>query len=113
MVTAVLAIALLCLIILGFACVIVRIIEAVTNTSHEVISVIILSLCAVLLIVSFICKFSFSETLDKETLDAVKERHARMLERCPTEVGECEIKWLDYRADSLRAEYKVQRLKYE
>lgn len=113
MVTAVLAIAILCLIILGLACFVLRIVEAITNTSHEVIYFIIVMLCTVLVIVSCVCKFCFSETLDKETLDTVKERHARMLERCPTEVGECEIKWLDYRADSLRAEYKVQRLKYE
>lgn len=113
MVTAVFAITFLCWILLGFVYVGVRLVEAITDTSHEVICRIVVLLWTVSLITLFVCKFCFSETIDKDTLDIVKERHARMLERCPTEVGECEIKWLDYRADSLRAEYKVQRLKYE
>lgn len=113
MVTTVFGIAILCWIILGLAFVGVCFIDAVFDTTHDVIGVTIAILWAVSLITCFVCKIGFSDALDKETLDMVKERRAKMLERCPTEVGECEIKWLDYRADSLRAEYKVQRLKYE
>lgn len=64
-------------------------------------------------ICSTVCRLAFSESLNNDKLARVKERHTQMLERCPVEVGECTIKWLNYRADSLRAEYNVQKVKYE
>lgn len=113
MVTTVFGIAILCWIILGLVFVGVCFVEAITDKSHEVIGLTISILWIASIIVCIVCRIGFSDTLDKETLDMVKENRAQLLERCPAEVGECEIKWLDYRADSLRAEYKVQRLKYE
>lgn len=113
MVTTVCGIAFLCWIILGLVFIGVCFVEAITDTSHEVISLTIACLLVASVIVCVVCRIGFSDTLDKETLDTVKENRAQLLERCPTEVGECEIKWLDYRADSLRAEYNVQMLKYE
>lgn len=113
MVTTVVGIAFLCWIVFGIAFVIVCLVEAITEKSHEVIGLTLALLWIASLIISFVCKIGFSDALDKETLDMIKENREQILKRCPTEVGECEIKWLDYRADSLRAEYKVQRLKYE
>ena len=113
MVTTVIGITFLCWIVFGIAFVGVCLVEAITEKSHEVIGLTFALLWIASLIISFACKMGFSDTLDKETLDMIKENRAQLLESCPTEVGECTIKWLDYRADSLRAEYKVQRLKYE
>ena len=113
MVTTVIGITFLCLIVFGIAFVGVRLVEVITEKSHEVIGLTFALLLIVSLIISFVCKIGFSDTLDKETLDMVKENRVQLLERCPTEVGEWTMKWLDYHADSLHCEYRVQRHKYD
>lgn len=113
MVTTVIGITFLCWIVFGIAFVGVCLVEVITEKSHEVIGLTFALLLIVSLITGFACKIGFSDTLDKEALDMVKENRVQLLERCPTEVGECTIKWLDYHADSLHCEYRVQRHKYD
>lgn len=57
----------------------------------------------------------FSDDIDVQGLQVAKtSQRARLLQKCPEDVeGICHMHWLDYRADSLRAEYKVLRNVYD
>lgn len=56
----------------------------------------------------------FSDDIDAEGLQVVKtSRRAQLLQKCPEDIeGICHMHWIDYKSDSLHAEYKVLRNVY-
>lgn len=92
-----------------FAC----IYETLTDSVCDAFEIVCAFICFIALLNCTICRLAFIDNLDAEKLARVKEHHAELIERCPLNVGECEIKWLNYHADSLHREYLVQRHKYE
>ena len=113
MITTILGISLVIIAISGLLFMFACIYETLTDSSYNTFE----TVCAIIFLAAMlncaICRFAFMDKLDAEKLEGVKERRAELIERCPLNVGECEIKWLDYHADSLHYEYLVQRHKYE
>lgn len=66
------------------------------------------------LVTSGVTYVFYSDDIDAQGLQVAKTSHReRLLQKCPEDVeGICHMHWLDYRADSLRAEYKVLRNVY-
>lgn len=87
--------------------------DMLTDCSCDTLELVCALICSVAMLNCGICRLAFIDEIDAEKLEDVKERRAELIERCPLNVGECEIKWLDYHADSLHCEYLVQRHKYE
>lgn len=113
MITTILGISFATWLIFGLLFILIVIYDELSVTSHDKTAIVFGLICAIGLLNCGICRLAFSKELDEEALANVKERYFEMIERCPLNVGECEIKWLNYHADSLKAEYKVQRNKYE
>lgn len=113
MITTILGVSILIMVISGLGFLFMCLFDMLTDESHDKIEITLALIWFVAILNCAICRLAFMDELDADKLKSVKERRAELIERCPLNVGECEIKWLDYRADSLRAEYKVQRLKYE
>lgn len=113
MITTILGISASIWIISGLLFILVVIYDALSATSHDKTTITLGLICAVAVINCIICKIAFYKDIDNEALAKVKERYFDLIERCPQNIGECEIKWLDYHADSLHYEYMVQRHKYE
>lgn len=113
MITTILGISLAIMAISGLLFAFACIYEALTDSSHDTFETVCALIFLVALLNCAICRFAFNDNLDAEKLEGVKERRAELIERCPLNVGECEIKWLDYHADSLHYEYMVQRHKYD
>ena len=113
MITIILGISAAIWVLSGLLFILVCIYDELSDTSHDKTAITLGLICAVALINCGICKIAFYKDLDNEALAHVKDRYSYMIERCPLNVGECELKWLNYHADSLKAEYHVQRHKYE
>lgn len=113
MITTILGISAAIWIISGLLFILVVIYDELSATSHDKTAITLGLICAVALMNCGICKIAFYKDIDKEALTKVKERYFNLIEHCPLNVGECELKWLDYHADSLHCEYRVQRHKYE
>lgn len=113
MITTILGISLVIMVISGLLFVFACIYETLTDSSYDTFEIVCALICFVALLNCAICRLAFMDKLDTEKLAGVKERRAELIERCPLNVGECELKWLDYHADSLHCEYLVQRHKYE
>lgn len=113
MITTIFVISLAAWLIFGLLFILIVIYDELSATSHDKTAIAFVLICAVGVLNCGICRFAFSDELDNEALTNVKEHYAELIERCPLNVGECEIKWLDYHADSLKAEYMVQRHKYD
>ena len=113
MITTILGISTAIWVLSGLLFILVCIYDELSATSHDKTAITLGLICAVALINRGICKIAFYKDIDNEALANVKEHYFEMIERCPLNVGECELKWLNYHADSLKAEYHVQRHKYE
>ena len=113
MITTILGISLAIMAISGLLFIFACIYEALTDSSCNTFETVCALIWFVAILNCAICRLAFLDKLDAEKLEGVKERRAELIERCPLNVGECEIKWLDYHADSLHCEYLVQRHKYE
>lgn len=113
MITTILGISAAIWIISGLLFILVVIYDEISATSHDKTTITLGLICAVALMNCVICKIAFYKDIDKEALTKVKERYFDLIEHCPLNVGECELKWLDYHADSLHCEYRVQRHKYD
>lgn len=113
MITTILGISAAIWIISGLLFILVVIYDELSATSHDKTAITLGLICAVALMNCVICKIAFYKDIDNEALTKVKERYFDLIERCPLNVGECELKWLDYHADSLHCEYRVQRHKYD
>lgn len=113
MITTILGISLVVMVISGLAFLFMCLFDMLTNDTHDKIEITFALIWFVAILNCAICRLAFMDTLDAEKLEGVKERRAELIERCPLNVGECELKWLDYHADSLHCEYMVQRHKYE
>jgi len=113
MITTILGASILAMVISGLLFVFACAYEAITDNSCNTFEIVCALIWFVAMLNCAVCRLAFLDTLDAEKLASVKERRAELVERCPVTVGECELKWLDYHADSLHFEYMVQRHKYE
>lgn len=113
MITTILGISILTVVISGLVFAFTCLYDMLTDSSCDTVELVCALICCVAMLNCAICRFAFIDKLDAEKLESVKERRAELIERCPLNVGECEIKWLNYHADSLHCEYLVQRHKYE
>lgn len=113
MITTILGISLAIMVISVLLFVFACIYETLTDSSYDTFEIVCALICFVAMLNCAICRLAFNDDLDAEKLASVKERRDELIERCPQNIGECEIKWLDYHADSLHYEYMVQRHKYE
>ena len=113
MITTILGISAAIWIISGLLFILVCVYDALSATSHDKTAITLGLICAVAMINCGICKIAFYKDIENEALANVKEHYFELIERCPLNVGECELKWLNYHADSLHYEYMVQRHKYE
>jgi hypothetical protein len=56
----------------------------------------------------------FSDDFAKHKLEYLTTtKHEQLVKQCPNEEGLCRLNWLEYRADSLKAEYRVQRDEFD
>lgn len=113
MITTILGISLAIMVISVLLFVFACIYETLTDSSYDTFEIVCALICFVAMFNCAICRLAFNDDLDAEKLASVKERRDELIECCPQNIGECEIKWLDYHADSLHYEYMVQRHKYE
>lgn len=113
MITTIFDVSLVIMAISGLAFLFMCVFDMSTNDTHNKIEITFALIWFVAILNCTICKLAFNDNLDAEKLESVKERRADLIERCPLNASECEIKWLDYHADSLHCEYLVQRHKYE
>lgn len=113
MITTILELFTICCVITFIAIFVVAMFSIVFDKECDTCLYVLIVIFIIAGVCSTVCRLAFSESLDNDKLARVKEHHAQMFERCPVEVGECAIKWLNYRADSLKAEYNVQKVKYE
>lgn len=113
MITTILGVSIVIMVISGLLFMFTCIFEASTDSSCNTFEIVCALIWFVAMLNCAICRLAFNDDLDAEKLASVKERRAELIERCPLNVGECELKWLDYHADSLHYEYMVQRHKYD
>ena len=113
MITTILGVSILIMVISGLAFLFMCVFDMLTDDTHDTFEIVCAIIWFVAILNCAICRLAFMNELDAEKLESIKERRAELIERCPLNVGECEIKWLDYHADSLHCEYMVQRHKYE
>ena len=106
-----LVIGVLCIIILGIA------VLADADSDNSVI-VGISTTCLILWIIcagtALVTHILFEDDFAKHELEyLLTTKHEQLVKQCPNEEGLCRLDWLDYRADSLRAEYEVQRSEFD
>ena len=117
MVVTICSIATVGMLITGVLCFIILGIAALTDADGPVV-VGIATTCIALFIICagtpvFIHIF-FSDDFSKHKLEYLTTtKHEQLVKQCPNEEGLCRLNWLDYRADSLKAEYKVQRAEFD
>ena len=113
MITTILCVSIVIMGISGLLFMFTCVFDAITDSSCDTFEIVCALIWFVATLNCAICSLAFNDDLDAEELASVKERRAELFERCPQNVGECELKWLNYHADSLHCEYKVQRYKYD
>ncbi len=106
------------MLIFGVLCIIILGIAALTDTEDSSIVVGIAMTCIILWIIcagtSVITHVFFSDDYSKHRLEYLTTtKHEQLVKQCPNEEGLCRLNWLDYRADSLKAEYQVQRAEFD
>ena len=106
------------MLIFGVLCIIVLGIAALTDSEDSPIAVGISITCIALWIIcagtSVITHVFFSDDYSKHKLEYLTTtKHEQLVKQCPNEEGLCRLNWLDYRADSLKAEYQVQRAEFD
>ena len=119
MVVTICSIAIAGMYVIGVLFFIILGIAALTNADNpSQIVVVKLTTCIVFWIIcavtaAFIHIF-FSDDFSKHKLEYLTTtKHEQLVKQCPNEEGLCRLNWLDYRADSLKAEYKVQRAEFD
>ena len=56
----------------------------------------------------------FSDDVAKHKLEYLTTtKREQLVKQCPNEEGLCRLNWLDYRADSMKAEYMVQKAEFD
>lgn len=105
------------MLIFGILCIIVLGIAALIDADGPV-AVGISTTCIILWILSagtaLFTHIFFSDDYSNHKLEYLTTtKHERLVKECPNEEGLCRLKWLDYRADSMKAEYQVQRAKFD
>lgn len=117
MVVTICSIATVGMLIIGVLFFIIISIAALTDADVPVV-VGIATTCVALFIIcagtaAFIHIF-FTNDLSKHKLEYLTTtKHEQLVKQCPNEEGLCRLNWLDYRADSLKAEYHVQRAEFD
>lgn len=106
------------MLIFGILCIIVLIFAAAfADIESKIIEVIVMISFGLWIICAGTAAFThifFSDEYSNHKLEYVTTtRHERLVKECPNEEGLCRLKWLDYRADSMKAEYQVQRAKFD
>ena len=106
------------MLIFGILCIIVLGIAALTDAEDNKIVEIAAMTCIVLWIISagtaVITHVFFADDYSKHKLEYLTTtRHEQLVKECPNEEGLCRLRWLDYRADSMKAEYQVQRAEFD
>lgn len=105
------------MLIFGILCIVVLIgAAAFADIESKIVEVIALSCFGLWIISAGTAAFThifFSDEYSKHKFEYVTTtRHERLVKECPNEEGLCRLKWLDYRADSMKAEYQVQRAEF-
>ena len=117
MVVTICSIATVGMLIIGVLFFIILSIAALTDADIPIV-VGIATTCTVLFIIcagtaAFIHIF-FTNDVSKHKLEYLTTtKHEQLVKQCPNEEGLCRLNWLDYRADSLKAEYHVQRAEFD
>jgi hypothetical protein len=105
------------MLIIGVLCIIVLGIAAIVNTDGPVAVGIIMTCFILWIICAGTAAFThlfFSDDYSKHKLEyLITTKHEQLVKQCPNEEGLCRLNWLDYRADSLKAEYRVQRAEFD
>ena len=103
--------------VIGVLCFIILGIAALTDADSPIV-VGIATTCIALWIIcagtaAFIHIF-FTNDVSKHKLEYLTTtKHEQLVKQCPNEEGLCRLNWLDYRADSLKAEYQLQRAEFD
>lgn len=106
-----LVIGVLCIIILGIA---VLADADSDNTVIFYISTTCIILWIICVVTAIVTHTLFTGDFAKHKLKYLTTtKHEQLVKQCPNEEGHCRIKWLDYRADSLKAEYQVQMSEFD
>lgn len=106
------------MLIFGILCIVVLIgVAAVTDANNKIAEVIALICFGLWIICAGTTVFThifFSDEYSKHKLEyLLTTKHEQLVKQCPNEEGLCRLKWLDYRADSMKAEYQVQRIEFD
>ena len=117
MVVTICSIATVGMLIIGVLFFIILSIAALTDADIPIV-VGIATTCFALFIIcagtaAFIHIF-FTNDVAKHKLEYLTTtKHEQLVKQCPNEEGLCRLNWLDYRADSMKAEYQVQRAEFD
>lgn len=106
------------MLIFGVLCIIVLGIAAATDNENNKFVEIAVMISFGLWIISagtaLVTHIFFSDEYSKHKLEYLTTTgRERLVKECPNEEGLCRLKWLDYRADSMKAEYQVQRAEFD
>ena len=117
MVVTICSIAIAGMLIIGVLFFIILGIAALTDADVPVV-VGIATTCTVLFIIcagtAVFINIFFTNDVSKHKLEYLTTtKHEQLVKQCPNEEGLCRLNWLDYRADSLKAEYHVQRAEFD
>ena len=103
--------------IIGVLCVIILSIAALTDADVPVVVGIATTCIALFIICAVTAAFIhifFTNDFSKHKLEYLTTtKHEQLVKQCPNEEGLCRLNWLDYRADSLKAEYHVQKAEFD
>lgn len=107
------------MIVIGVLCIIILNIAVLANIKHDNSVIVgISTTCLILWIIfagtALVTHILFEDDFAKHELEYLTTtKHEQLVKQCPNEEGHCRLDWLDYRADSLRAEYEVQRSEFD
>lgn len=103
--------------VIGVLCFIILGIAALTDDDSPIVVVTSMTCIALWIICAGTAAFIhifFTNDVSKHKLEYLTTAmHEQLVKQCPNEEGLCRLNWLDYRADSLKAEYKVQRAEFD
>lgn len=117
MVVTICSIATVGMLIIGVLCFITLGIAALTDYDGPIVVGIATTCTALFIIYAGTAVFThifFSDDFSKHKLEYLTTtKHEQLVKQCPNEEGLCRLNWLDYRADSMKAEYQVQRAEFD
>lgn len=103
--------------VIGVLCFIILGIAALTDADSPIVVGIATTCIALWIICAGTAAFThifFTNDVSKHKLEYLTTtKHEQLVKQCPNEEGLCRLNWLDYRADSLKAEYQVQRTEFD